>query len=192
MKKILIASLLITGLFAQDRGERQRPEQRGPEDQTKQEQRDNRKQVWLVATQTEHLKLTPEQAEKFFPLQREYHAKVEKIKKEHRTRLGRLRTAAKDDRSKFDADAALKVQMSVKRAMLDEHEEFLNSAKNVLEKDQWMKLIYFEDTIRKRMSEGAKNKQQDMKKMRPNNHRPDSKSKSGWQQRGRGPMRGTR
>ena len=33
MRKILIASLLITGLFAQDRGERQRPEQRGPEDQ---------------------------------------------------------------------------------------------------------------------------------------------------------------
>jgi len=28
--------------------------------------------------------------------------------------------------------------------------------------------------------------------MRPDNHRPDSKSKSGWQQRGHGPMRGTR
>ena len=190
MRKILIALLLITGLFAQD--ERQRPEQRGPGDHNKQEQRNDRKQVWLVATQTEHLKLTPEQAEKFFPLQREYHAKVEELKKGHRTRLSRLRTVAKDDRSKFDADAALKVQMSVKRAMLDEHEKFLNSAKNVLEKDQWVKLIYFEDTIRKKMSEGAKNKQQDMKKMRPNNHRPDSKSKSGWQQRGRGPMRGTR
>lgn len=192
MRKILIASLLITGLFAQDRGERQRPEQRGPGDQKQQEQRDNRKQVWLVATQTEHLKLTPEQAEKFFPLQREYHAKVEEIKKEHRTRLGRLRTAAKDDRSKFDADAALKVEMSVKRAMLDEHEKFLNSAKNVLEKDQWVKLIYFEDTIRKRMAQGTKNKQQNMKKMKPNNHKPNSNNKTGWQQRGPGPMRGTR
>ena len=184
MKKILIALLLITGLFAQDRDERQRPEQRGPEN--------DRKQVWLVATQTEHLKLTLEQAEKFFPLQREYHAKVEAIKKGHRERLGKLRTAAKDDRSKFDADAALKIEMSVKRTMLDEHEKFLNSAKNVLEKNQWVKLIYFEDTIRKRMSQGTKNKQQDMKNMRPNNHKPDSKSKSGWQQRGRGPMRGTR
>ena len=192
MKKILIALLLITGLFAQDRDERQRPEQRGPGDHRKQEQRDDRKQVWLVATQTEHLKLTLEQAEKFFPLQREYHAKVEAIKKGHRERLGKLRTAAKDDRSKFDADAALKVEMSVKRAMLDEHEKFLKSAKDVLEKDQWVKLIYFEDTIRKKMSQGMKNKQQDMKNMKPNNHRPDSKSKSGWQQRGHGPMRGTR
>ena len=52
--------------------------------------------------------------------------------------------------------------MSVKRAMLDEHEKFLNSTKDVLEKDQWVKLIYFEDTIRKRMAQGAKNKQQDM------------------------------
>ena len=154
MRKILIALLLITGLFAQDRDERQRPEQRGPGDHKKQEQRDDRKQVWLVATQTEHLKLTLEQAEKFFPLQREYHAKVEAIKKEHRERLGKLRTAAEDDRSKFDADAALKVEMSVKRAMLDEHEKFLNSTKDVLEKDQWVKLIYFEDTIRKRMAQG--------------------------------------
>ncbi len=74
MRKILIALLLITGLFAQD--ERQRPEQRGPGDHNKQEQRNDRKQVWLVATQTEHLKLNPEQAEKFFQLQSEYHDKL--------------------------------------------------------------------------------------------------------------------
>ena len=91
MRKILIASLLITGLFAQDRGERQRPEQRGPEDQKKQEQRENRKQVWLVAQQTEHLKLTEEQAEKLFPRMRDHRLKLGSIHDEHRKMMDEMR-----------------------------------------------------------------------------------------------------
>ena len=101
MKKILILLALTAGLYAQDRGDREAMMKK------KMEAGKEQREVWLIATQTTYLDLTSEQAEKFFPLQNEFHKRSEEAKKANSEKLRTLRSAAKDDRSKFDVDAAI-------------------------------------------------------------------------------------
>ena len=62
MKNLLLVMLLFTALFAQDR------EKRAEISKKEWQQNKDRKEVMLVAKQTQDLDLKPQQAEKFFPL----------------------------------------------------------------------------------------------------------------------------
>ncbi|MFL2500477.1 MAG: hypothetical protein ACJ0RO_01355 [Candidatus Neomarinimicrobiota bacterium] len=67
MKNLLLVMLLFTALFAQDR------DKRAEMSKKEWQQNKDRKEVMLVAKQTQDLDLKPQQAEKFFPLQNEFH-----------------------------------------------------------------------------------------------------------------------
>ena len=68
MKNILILLTLTAGLYAQDSGNRV---EKGKE----------QREAWVIGTLTKHLDLTSEQAQKFFPLQNEFHKRSDESRK---------------------------------------------------------------------------------------------------------------
>ena len=113
MKKLLITLLVFaTALSAQDANKKREMQQK------KMEQGKQQREVMKTAALTKHLNLTSEQAEKFFPLQNEFHQEAEKVKITHRETVRKLRTAAKDDRSKYDVDAAIESETGMKARLI--------------------------------------------------------------------------
>ena len=150
MKKILILLALTAGLYAQDRGDKEAIMKQRME--TSKEQRE----AWIIGTMTKHLDLTSEQATKFFPLQNEFHKKSEEAKKAHSTTLRELRSAAKDDRSKFDVDAAINSKVRMKGTLARLESKFLKDTKGILTKDQRIKLLFFEERMKSNLSKEMK------------------------------------
>ena len=102
MRKILLATIFFTSIFAQGQMDR-----RNMSDEDKMEVRKKRmeqlqkqKESTMIGVQTSYLNLTPDQAEKFFPMQNEYKDKVREVQKKYREKIGSLRSKAKDA-SKF-------------------------------------------------------------------------------------------
>ena len=131
------------------------------------EQAKQQREVMKTAALTKHLNLTSEQAEKFFPLQNEFHQEAEKVKTAHRETVRKLRTAAKDDRSKYDVDAAIESEAGMKARLIRLEAKFLKDTKDVLTTEQRMKLMTFEQTMKKKIADNAK-KNQMQKKDAPN------------------------
>ena len=150
MKKILILLALTAGLYAQDRGDKEAIMKQRME--ASKEQRE----AWIIGTMTKHLDLTSEQATKFFPLQNEFHKKSEEAKKAHSTTLRELRSAAKDDRSKFDVDAAINSKVRMKGTLARLESKFLKDTKGILTKDQRIKLLFFEERMKSNLSKEMK------------------------------------
>ena len=161
MKNLLLVMLLFTALFAQDR------EKRAEISKKEWQQNKDRKEVMLVAKQTQDLDLKPQQAEKFFPLQNEFHEKAEAAKEAHNKRLRQLRSAAKDDRSKFDVDAAIDSKIRMQGTIVRLESKFLKDTKGILSEEQRMKLLFFEERMRNNLSK----KIEDRKDKSPNNRR---------------------
>ena len=150
MKKILILLAFTAGLYAQDRGDKEAIMKQRME--ASKEQRE----AWIIGTMTKHLDLTSEQATKFFPLQNEFHKKSEEAKKAHSTTLRELRSAAKDDRSKFDVDAAINSKVRMKGTLARLESKFLKDTKGILTKDQRIKLLFFEERMKSNLSKEMK------------------------------------
>jgi Spy/CpxP family protein refolding chaperone len=146
MKKILILLALTAGLYAQDRGDREAMIQ-------KMEAGKEQREAWIIGTLTKHLDLTSEQAEKFFPLQNEFHKRSEEAKKANSEKLRTLRSAAKDDRSKFDVDAAIDSKVRMKGTLVRLESKFLKDTKGILTEDQRIKLLFFEERMKSKLSE---------------------------------------
>ena len=161
MKNLLLVMLLFTALFAQDR------EKRAEMSKKEWQQNKDRKEVILVAKQTQDLDLKPQQAEKFFPLQNEFHEKAEEAKEVHNKRLRELRSEAKDDRSKFDVDAAIDSKIRMQGTIVRLESKFLKDTKGILSEEQRMKLLFFEERMRNNLSK----KIEDRKDKSPNNRR---------------------
>lgn len=161
MKNLLLVMLLFTALFAQDR------DKRAEMSKKEWQQNKDRKEVMLVAKQTQDLDLKPQQAEKFFPLQNEFHEKAEEAKEVHNKRLRELRSAAKDDRSKFDVDAAIDSKIRMQGTIVRLESKFLKDTKGILSEEQRMKLLFFEERMRNNLSK----KIEDRKDKSPNNRR---------------------
>ena len=161
MKNLLLVMLLFTALFAQDR------EKRAEMSKKEWQQNKDRKEVMLVAKQTQDLDLKPQQAEKFFPLQNEFHEKAEEAKEAHSKRLRELRSAAKDDRSKFDVDAAIDSKIRMQGTIVRLESKFLKDTKGILSEEQRMKLLFFEERMRNNLSK----KIEDRRDKSPNNRR---------------------
>ena len=161
MKNLLLGMLLFTALFAQDR------DKRAEISKKEWQQNKDRKEVMLVAKQTQDLDLKPQQAEKFFPLQNEFHEKAEEAKEAHNKRLRELRSAAKDDRSKFDVDAAIDSKIRMQGTIVRLESKFLKDTKGILSEEQRMKLLFFEERMRNNLSK----KIEDRRDKSPNNRR---------------------
>lgn len=146
MKKILILLALTAGLYAQDRGDREAMIQ-------KMEAGKEQREAWIIGTLTKHLDLTSEQAEKFFPLQNEFHKKSEEAKKANSEKLRTLRSAAKDDRLKFNVDAAIDSKVRMKGTLVRLESKFLKDTKGILTEDQRIKLLFFEERMKSKLSE---------------------------------------
>jgi len=142
--------LLFTALFAQDR------DKRAEMSKKEWQQNKDRKEVMLVAKQTQDLDLKPQQAEKFFPLQNEFHNKADGAKKVHQEKLRELRLAAKDDRSKFDVDAAIDSKMRMKGTLVRLESKFLKDTEGILLEEQRVKLLFFEERMKANIAKEMK------------------------------------
>lgn len=103
---------------------------------------ENREQM-MVFRLTEHLELTTEQAEKFFPVMREHREIMDKIDEEIFETSKVLKDKIKDE--KEISDAELKNVLTKVSVLQDKksvaRNQFINSLNNVLDNTQIAKLI---------------------------------------------------
>ena len=149
MKNILILLALTGGLYAQDGAVREAMNK-------KMEQEKEQREAWVVGALTEHLDLNTSQAQKFFPLQNEFHNKAGAAKKVHQEKLRELRLAAKDDRSKFDVDAAIDSKMRMKGTLVRLESKFLKDTEGILTEEQRAKLLFFEERMKANIAKEMK------------------------------------
>jgi len=158
MKKILITLLIFaTALSAQDADKKREMHQK------RMEQGKEQRQAWMVGALTKHLNMTAEQAEDFFPLQNKFHEEAEKVKKTHGETLRKLRADAKDDKSKYDVDAAVDSEAKMKGSLIRLETRFLKATKGILTQEQRIKLVHFEDKLKERIASQAKKGQMQRK-----------------------------
>ena len=154
MKNMLILLALTAGLYAQDSGKREVM-------MKKMEQGKEQREAWVIGTLTKHLDLTSEQAQKFFPLQNEFHKRSDEAKKAHQEKIRTLRSAAKDDRSKFDVDAAIDSKVRMKGTLVRLESKFLKDTKGIITEQQRMKLLFFEERMKSNLSKKMSFKDQE-------------------------------
>ena len=111
------------------------------------EQLSNQKESTMIGVQTSYLNLTPDQAQKFFPMQNEYKEEVRNVQKKYREKVGKLRSKAKDA-SKFDVDTAIKFQLEMKDQLAKLESEFLQNTTSVLSNEQRAKLVFQEEKMK--------------------------------------------
>ena len=116
------------------------------------EQLQNQKESTMIGLQTNYLDLSPEQAQQFFPMQKEYKEQVREAQKQYREKVGKLRSKSKDV-SKFDVDTAIKYQLQMKEELAKLESEFLKNTSSVLSNEQRTKLVFQEERMK---SEAAK------------------------------------
>jgi hypothetical protein len=158
MKQLLILSIFLTSIFAQGQMQRKNAEDMEKMEMLKKrmEQLQDQKESTMIGLQTNYLDLSPEQAQQFFPMQKEYKDMVREAQKQYREKVGKLRTKTKDI-SKFDVDTAIKYQLEMKEELAKLESEFLKNTTSVLSNEQRTKLVFQEEKIifeaTKRMAE---------------------------------------
>jgi hypothetical protein len=158
MKQLLILSIFLTSIFAQGQLQRKNAEDMEKMEMRKKrvEQLQNQKESTMIGLQTNYLDLSPEQAQQFFPMQKEYKDQLREAQKQYREKVGKLRFKAKDV-SNFDVDTAIEYQLEMKKEMAKLESEFLKNTSSVLSNEQRARLVYQEEKLKfeaaKRMSE---------------------------------------
>ena len=149
MRKILLATIFFTSIFAQGQMDRRNmsDEDKMEVRKKRMEQLQNQKESTMIGVQTNYLNLTPDQAEKFFPMQNEYKDKVREVQKKYREKIGSLRSKAKDA-SKFDVDTAIKYQFKMKEELAKLESEFLKNTTSVLSNEQRARLVFQEERMK--------------------------------------------
>ena len=149
MKQLLILSIFLTSVFAQAQMQRKNAEHMEKMEMRKKrmEQLQNQKESTTIGLQTNYLDLSPEQAQKFFPMQKEYKDLVRKVQKQYRDKVGKLRSKTKDV-SKFDVDTAIKYQLEMKEELAKLESEFLKNSSSVLSNEQRTKLVFQEERMK--------------------------------------------
>ena len=109
------------------------------------------KKVFMIGAMTKDLDLSSEQAEKFFPLHNAFQKKSQDVKELHSKNLRKLREAARNDRSKFDVDAAINSKLKMQGALARLESKFLKDTKGILSEDQRIKLLFFEERMKSKM-----------------------------------------
>lgn len=175
MKQLLILSIFLTSVFAQAQMQRKNAEDMEKMEMRKKrmEQLQNQKESTMIGLQTNYLDLSPEQAQKFFPMQKKYKDLVRKAQKQYREKVGKLRSKTKDV-SKFDVDTAIKYQLEMKEELAKLESEFLKNSSSVLSNEQRTKLVFQEERMKseavkrvaKRTSEMSKRNFERKKKLK--------------------------
>ena len=149
MKYILLITIFFTSIFAQGQMDRRNMSDADKMEVRKQrmEQLSNQKESTMIGVQTSYLNLTPDQAQKFFPMQNEYKEKVRNVQKKYREKVGKLRSKARDV-SKFDVDTAIKYQLEMKDQLAKLESEFLKNTTSVLSNEQRTKLVFQEEKMK--------------------------------------------
>jgi len=175
MKQLLILSIFLTSVFAQGQMQRKNAEDMEKMEMRKKrmEQLEDKKESTMIGIQTNYLDLSPEQAQQFFPMQKEYKDMVREAQKQYREKVGKLRSKAKDV-SKFDVDTAIKYQFEMKEELARLESEFLKNTTSILSNEQRTKLVFQEEKMKsetikrvaKRTSEVSKRNFDRKKKLR--------------------------
>ncbi len=154
MKYTLFATIFLTSIFAQGQMDRKSMSDSDKMDIRKKrmEQLQNQKESTMIGIQTNYLDLSPEEAQQFFPMQKEYKDQVREAQKQYRKKVGKLRSKAKDI-SKFDVDTAIKYQLEMKEEVAKLESEFLKKTTSILSNQQRTKLVFQEQKMK---SETAK------------------------------------
>ena len=149
MRYILLTTIFLTSIFAQGQMDRRNMSDADKMEVRKQrmEQLSNQKESTMIGVQTSYLNLTPDQAQKFFPMQNEYKEEVRNVQKKYREKVGKLRSKAKDA-SKFDVDTAIKFQLEMKDQLAKLESEFLKNTTSVLSNEQRTKLVFQEEKMK--------------------------------------------
>lgn len=153
MKKLILIIMLCGLIFGQNQNSSKKDIQ-------------DKKGVWLVGMQTKYLDLSTEQAEKFFPLQREFHGKIEEIKKKQRDAIKQLDNDTENP-SKADFNKVIEMEKKLKIEAATMHANFLTAAQNILNDNQMVKLLLMEEQIKDKLSSELnerKNNPRDMKR----------------------------
>ena len=165
MRNILLAAIFFTSIFAQGQ-----MDQRNMSDEDKMEVRkkrmeqlQNQKESTMIGIQTNYLNLSPEQAQQFFPMQKEYKDQVREAQKKYRDKVGKLRSKAKDI-SKFDVDTAIKYQLEMKEEVARLESEFLRNTTSVLSNEQRTKLVFQEERMKSEAAKRAASRSSEMSK----------------------------
>ena len=165
MKQLLILSIFLTSIFAQGQLQRKNSEDKEKMEMRKKrvEQLQNQKESTMIGLQTNYLDLSPEQAQEFFPMQKEYKDQVRDTQKQYREKVGKLRSKAKDV-SKFDVDTAIKYQLEMKEELAKLESEFLKNTTSVLSNEQRTKLVFQEERMKSETAKRVAKRTSDMSK----------------------------
>jgi len=165
MKQLLILSIFLTSVFAQGQMQRKNAEDMEEMEIRKKrmEQLQDKKESTMIGIQTNYLDLSPEQAQQFFPMQKEYKDQVREAQKQYREKVGKLRSKAKDA-SKFDVDTAIKYQLEMKEELAKLESEFLKNTTSVLSNEQRTKLVFQEERMKSETAKRVAKRTSDMSK----------------------------
>ena len=136
MRYILLTTIFLTSIFAQGQMDRRNMSDADKMEVRKQrmEQLSNQKESTMIGVQTSYLNLTPDQAQKFFPMQNEYKEKVRNVQKKYREKVGKLRS--------------IKYQLEMKDQLAKLESEFLKNTTSVLSNEQRTKLVFQEEKMK--------------------------------------------
>jgi hypothetical protein len=165
MKQLLILSIFLTSIFAQGQLQRKNSEDMEKMEMRKKrvEQLQNQKESTMIGLQTNYLDLSPEQAQQFFPMQKEYKDQVREATKQYREKVGKLRSKA-EDVSKFDVDTAIKYQLEMKEELAKLESEFLKNTTSVLSNEQRTKLVFQEERMKSEATKRVANRTSEISK----------------------------
>lgn len=165
MKQLLILSIFLTSIFAQGQMQRKNAEDMEKMEMRKKrmEQLQDKKESTMIGLQTNYLDLSPEQAQQFFPLQKEYKDMVREAQKQYREKVGKLRSKTKDI-SKFDVDTAIKYQLEMKEELAKLESEFLKNTTSILSNEQRTKLVFQEERMKLEAAKRVANRTSEISK----------------------------
>ncbi|MBC8402582.1 MAG: hypothetical protein H8E14_13930 [Candidatus Marinimicrobia bacterium] len=140
----------------------------------------NRMEMMVVWRLTEHLKLTPEQAEVFFPAMREHREKIKKLNTE-RVAAGRTmveRAERGETITDKDYKAFLKLISDLEKQKIDLRSDYLNRLDGVLTNTQRVKLMIFDERFKNELQRNIRERREAINKrdrMMGQNRRPNKR-----------------
>ena len=152
--KYIIVLLFLNNLFSQGWGPKK--------------DRHERKETMIIWKLTEELKLTSEQAEKFFPKHREHRANIEELRDKIES-LGEKSWGNFDNINSKEITKIIKERQDLKKKIIDLETEFIFSMENLLESKQLAVLATFKSKMMNDMRADLKGKKKHKKKKKIRN-----------------------
>ena len=139
-----------------------------------------RMEMMVVWRLTEHLKLTPEQAEVFFPAMRVHREKIKKLNTE-RVEAGHTiveRAERGETITDKDYKAFLKLISDLEKQKIDLRSDYLNRLEGVLTNTQRVKLMIFDERFKNELQRNVRERREAInqsKRMMGQNRRPNKR-----------------